>query len=355
MAKPYLARVMVGILFCTLWVGPDPVSAEGPPPAKVLVAPVGQEEVAPQQELLGTFAFDRVSEVSSEVEGLVEEVLIAEGQTVVAGAVLVRLNTELLNQEIRLARIRIEQLALRLDHAQKELGRVERLLAKSVTSEQAHDQALLNARDLEQEQAAMDAVLQKLLIEEGRSVIKAPFAGVVLSQPVEAGSWVSKGKTLCRLGASSDFILRVPVAETMLPLLEIGSQVQILIPAFDREVTGEILGTAPLADLRTKQVTLKIKADVPAGTLENMSATVHVPAGPKQLLSIVPRAALIKFQGGDFVYTVKDDKAAIIPVQVLAWLGDRVGVEAPLEPGQPVVIEGNERLRPDQPVVVGDR
>jgi multidrug efflux pump subunit AcrA (membrane-fusion protein) len=70
-------------------------------------------------------------------------------------------------------------------------------------------------------------------------------------------------------------------------------------------------------------------------------------------LSIIDRAALIKFQGKDFVYTIKEGKAAILPVNIVAFLGDKVGVDNPyIVPGMNLVVEGNERLRPDQPVVV---
>jgi multidrug efflux pump subunit AcrA (membrane-fusion protein) len=80
-----------------------------------------------------------------------------------------------------------------------------------------------------------------------------------------------------------------------------------------------------------------------------------VPASTKQQLSIISRASLVKFQGKDFVYTVKEGKAAILPVNIVAYLGDKVGVDNPyIVPGMPVVTEGNERLRPDQPVVVGE-
>ncbi|MBU1232757.1 MAG: efflux RND transporter periplasmic adaptor subunit, partial [Proteobacteria bacterium] len=66
-----------------------------------------------------------------------------------------------------------------------------------------------------------------------------------------------------------------------------------------------------------------------------------------------PRAALIKFQGKDFIYTVKEDKAAILPVNIVAFMGDRIGVDNPyIVADMPVVIEGNERLRPDQAVQV---
>ena len=59
------------------------------------------------------------------------------------------------------------------------------------------------------------------------------------------------------------------------------------------------------------------------------------------------------FQGKDFVYTVKEGKASILSVNIVTFLGNKVGADNPyFVPGMPVVIEGNERLRPDQPVTV---
>jgi len=109
----------------------------------------------------------------------------------------------------------------------------------------------------------------------------------------------------------------------------------------------------PIADVKTKNVFLKINIPYQPLVAENMSATVYVSASPKRKLSIFKRAAVVKHQGGDFIYTVKDDKAAIMPITIIAYLGDRVGVDnASIVPGMAVVVEGNERLRPDQPVKV---
>ena len=86
---------------------------------------------------------------------------------------------------------------------------------------------------------------------------------------------------------------------------------------------------------------------------ENMSATVHVPTSEKKTLSMIPRDALIKFQGKDFVYTVKEGKAAILPINIVTYMGSMVGADNPyFVEGMAVVVEGNERLRPDQPVTV---
>ena len=122
-----------------------------------------------------------------------------------------------------------------------------------------------------------------------------------------------------------------------------------------KEVFGTLEDIDPVADMKTKNVYLKISIDPPDLVAQNMSATVSVPVSKRQTLSIINRASVIKFQGKDFVYTIKEGKAAILPVNIVAYLGDKVGVDNPyIVPGMPVVTEGNERLRPDQPVTVGE-
>ena len=71
---------------------------------------------------------------------------------------------------------------------------------------------------------------------------------------------------------------------------------------------------------------------------------------------MIKRDALIKHQGKDFVYTVKDGKATILPVNIVVFSGEYVGVDNPyVVPGMPVVIDGNDRLRPDQAVEIVEK
>ena len=93
--------------------------------------------------------------------------------------------------------------------------------------------------------------------------------------------------------------------------------------------------------------------ELPFDVAENMSATVYVPVSEKKTLKIIPRDAVVKFQGKDFIYTIKEDKAAMMPVHIVAYMGTEVGVDDPhIAADIPVVVDGNERLRPDQPVVI---
>jgi membrane fusion protein (multidrug efflux system) len=311
----------------------------------VKLATVTQEEVASTRSVLGVFAFDRTSRISTEVAGLVASIAVNQGDRVKTGDELVRLNTEILEQEIALQRSRIEQVELRIANTEKNYRRLESLFNQSGVSEKEYDDALYTFDDARKEREALKNSLQKLLIQQKRSRIAAPFDGLVLSKDVDVGSWVQPGAAILTLGALDDLVIKVPVAETTLRYLDMGQPIPVTLTAFGTEVTGTLLDIEPIADIKTKNVSAKIAIEPPPIIAENMSATVTIPSSDKKTLSILSRAALIKFQGEDFIYTVEDGMAKILPVNVVAYLGERIGVDNPyIVPGMQVVVEGNERV-----------
>lgn len=327
--------------------------AQEMPPAQVVITKVVHEEIAQNQAMLGTLYYERVSHISSELAGLVAQVHVKEGERIKHGAAIITINTEILDTDIRLSKTRIAQIALRIEKSEKNFQRLERLYAQEGVSEKDYEDALYTYQDLIKEKQATEDTLQKLLIKKQRSAIKAPFDGVVLSKNVDIGDWVQQGKEIVSIGSTNDLFVKVPVGETMLRHISVGDQVPVTINAYGLELVGAIHAIAPKADPQTKNVFLKVKIPPQDNIAENMSATIHVAASAKKTLAIIPRDALIKFQGKDFVYSVKDGKAVILPVNIVAFLGQRVGVDNPyIVPGMAVVIEGNERLRPDQAVVV---
>jgi membrane fusion protein (multidrug efflux system) len=328
-------------------------AADGPPPSQVRVAPVVQEEVSQTRSVIGFLYYDRISEISTELAGLVDHVDVKQGDKVKLGDPLVKLNTEILDKEIMYQKSRIEQIELRIANSKKNFSRLERLFGKSGVSEKEYDDSLFTYQDAQKEKQAIGSTLQKLLIQKTRSIISAPFDGIILTKDVDSGSWVQPGKQLVSIGSSEDLFIRAPIAETTLQFIELGQEIPVTINAYNKELQGKIIDIDPVADMKTKNVFLKISIPPLPLVAQNMSATVSVPISARQKLSIFSRAALIKFQGKDFVYTVKEGKAAILPVNIVTFLGDRVGVDNPyIVPGMNLVVEGNERLRPDQPVIV---
>ncbi len=328
-------------------------AADGPPPAKVRVAPVIQEEIAQTQDVIGVLYYDRVSNLSTELAGLVDVVEVKQGDSVKKGTPLVRLNTEILEKEIALQKSKIKRSELRIANAKKNYSRLERLFDKSGVSEKEKDDALFTFQDAQLDKQATEDTLQKQQIQKKRSIITAPFDGIILTKDVDSGSWVSPGKQLVSIGSQEEIFIRAPIAETILQHIEIGQKVPVTITAFAKEFEGIIVDIDPVADMKTKNIFLKIAIPPQPLMAQNMSAKVSVPVSPRQKLSIISRASVIKFQGKDFVYTIKEGKASILPVNIVAFLGDRVGVDNPyIVPGMELVVEGNERLRPDQPVIV---
>jgi len=330
--------------------------AQGPPPARVVVQQVTRETVAENRSFIGLLEYDRTSRVSSEVAGLVRNVLVREGERVKKGDLLVHLDTEILDREIGLRRTRIEQDQLSIELARKNLDRLEKLLAQMGTSEKNYDDALHYHRDAQLEKRLSEIELEKLLTLKEKSAIKAPFDGVILEKNVETGDWVNQGKQLVALGSTDDTVIRVPVEESLLRFVKVGDRVPLVINAFNRETSGIISKVSPVADPRTKNVSVKVAVPPTDDMVANMTATVHIPSSEPKELSLIPMDALVRFQGNDYADTVSEGNASLLPLNIVTFLGHSVGVDNPdLSPGMPVVTEGNERLRPDQPVTVEER
>lgn len=329
------------------------VLAQEAPPAQVVTTKIVQQEVSENRSFIGLLYYDRVSHISSEVSGLVEAVAVREGDLVKEGALLVTLNTEILDKDIALSKTRIDQIELGIQHALKNYKRMDTLYSKDGVSERDYDDALYAYQNYLKDKQVEQKEYEKLLIQKRKSIVRAPYDGIILGKNIDSGDWVEQGKALVRIGSTEDLFIKVPIAETLLQYVTIGEQAPVIINAFDAKINGTISDIDPTADEKTKNIFLKLRIPPMDNVAENMSATVYIPTSPKRTLSIIPRDALIKFQGNNFVYTVKEAKAAILPVNIVTYLGDSVGADNPyFIPGMPVVVEGNERLRPDQPVVI---
>ncbi len=87
-----------------------------------------------------------------------------------------------------------------------------------------------------------------------------------------------------------------------------------------------------------------------------MSVSIEVPTGKKQLLRLVPRDAVVRIKGKEFAYSLIDGKAKLMPLEIVARTSDAVAVaKPPIKAGMSVVIDGNDRLRPDQAITVVER
>ena len=347
--KWIFALVMVGLTLI-----PTATAAQ-PPAARVVVDQVFEKELAKTTTILGVVDFDKRSGISTEISGLIASEMLVEGAVVKKGEVITTLNTDFLRKDIKILEGQIEQVGIKITNTQKNLKRYATLYKQEATSEKVYEDLGDDLKELQVQKQILRLELEKKQLEIDKSIIKAPFDGLVLEKHKNQGEWVSPGTAICSLASIEDVYVRVAVSEGLIQYIEPDQTLTLKINALQKELQGRIAKLIPVADLKSKTFAIKVAIPYSRGMIQNMSATVNVPASHKETLKMIKRDALVRFQGKDFVYTVKEDKAAILPVQIVAVEGEYIGVNVPyIVPGMPVVVDGNDRLRPDQPVEVID-
>ncbi len=330
-----------------------PANAQKPPPAKVVVAAIAQQEIAATSRLVGVIDFDRVSNVSGEVSGLITAQHAREGLVVKAGDPLVTLNTDFIEKDMEIKRKQQGQFNADLQKLAATLKRLESLLQKNSASRQAYDEALYDHRSLVKKREILDLELERLQLQVEKSTVRAPFDGIVLEKLKEIGEWLDPGTAVCTLASSNDLVVKAAISENMVRYQRPGESLAVNVNALDIQLQGTAETISPVARQRSKSATLRVTVPYHPGMIRNMSATVEVPSGETRLMLLLPRDALVRSGGADSVYTVEEGKAKLVSVTVLTRRGDQAGVASPsLKPGMKVVIDGNDRLRPDQAVVV---
>lgn len=331
-------------------------SAQQPPPARVAIAQVFEKEVAPTTPLVGVVDFDQNAGISSEISGLMIDHRMIEGKVVRKGDLLAQLNTDFLQKDIRVIDRQISQLDIRLEKTQKNLKRFETLFKEDATSEKEYDDLAFQLREFQIEKQALHVTRAKKKLELDKSGIRAPFDGLVVERFKDIGEWISPDDPICRLAAIGQTVVKVPVSEGLIRFVQSNQAVAVTIDALGRDFKGHVRTIVPKVDPKSKTFELKVGIEFVQGLLQNMSASVNVPSGYKKKLKMIKRDALVRFQGKTFVYTVKEGKAKILPVQVAAVDGEYLGVDAlNITDGMSMVVDGNERLQPDQAVEIVDK
>ncbi len=346
--------ILLGIFIYTfvfsssLWSQDKP---KGPPPANVTVAEVKNGMVAPQAEFVGTVYYQEVSDVASELSGLVETVSFEEGQRVKKGQILVQLGSEILGKDLQATKSSYEQVLAELEIARIDLTRKEKLFKRKSIAEQTYDEERFQVIGLEKRAASLKAQVERIEIELEKKVIRAPYEAVVLERRVDRGEWIAQGASVAVLAKDDVVDIVVEVPERFIPYVRQGMPAQAAING--NTVNGKIVAIVPRGDIATRTFPVKIRTPNKFSLIEGMSARVILPTGERKNTLIVPRDAVISMSGQSVVFIVNDSKAGMRPVKIVGYEGLNAAIEASgLNEGMLVALKGNERLRDGQMVLV---
>ena len=188
--------------------------------------------------------------------------------------------------------------------------------------------------------------------------VRAPFAGHVVATTAEVGEWVNEGGTIIDLVDDSKVDVVLDVPEDYLLALQAAkrsteaSPVALRIDAAGAALETREITIVPSGDTLARTFPVRIRLDNPDGDIKpGMAAVAAVPTGNRGDAITVSKDALMRSDVGWFVYFDAGGVAAVAPVQVEFAAGDRVVIrEGALRPGMRVVVEGNERVFPGQPL-----
>ena len=321
------------------------------PPANVVVSKVTTGTIAPEKEFIGTVYYLEVSDISAEVSGRVEITTFEEGQRIKDGETLVKLNSELLEKKLQAKEASYEEILLNLERAKNDLERTGNLFEKKIVAEKDYDDQWFQVKGLEKKAAALEADVEQLEIELEKTLITAPFNGVIIKKHVARGEWLSPGKTVATIARDDAMDLIVEVPEDVAKYLTPGMTAKVTVAGMKK--SGTITAIIPRGDIATRTFPIKIRINDPTSLMEGMEARVRLPVGERINTLMVPRDAVVNMSGKTVVFSVVDEKAMIIPTQVVGYKGMKVGVNAQkISKDMKVVVKGNERLRDGQPVTI---
>lgn len=342
------------ILFGGIGFTPAPTAAQprtSPPPPLVVAAPVASGRITPQKEFVGTVYFVEVSEVAAEIEGIVETLKIEDGQRVKSGQALVELNTDLIAKRLDATRATHKQVQAELEVALLDLSRKEALFRKGSIAEGNYDDSRFRARALERRADSLKAEVERLELEIKKSVIRAPYDGVVVRRSVDRGEWLAKGKPVAVLARDEAVDIVVEVPETAIGQIRPG--VAARVSAGGESFEGAVFAVVPRVSETTRTLPVKVRMANRKGLVEGQSATVMLPTAAPRPALIVPRDAVITSMGRTVVFVVEEARVRMVPVSVVGFEGLAAGVAAEgLAEGMRVVVKGNERLRDGQEVAL---
>jgi RND family efflux transporter MFP subunit len=327
---------------------------QGPPPAPVQVASVVEEMVSDQVTLVGTTEAIARSTVAAQVSGSVQDFPVSEGDFVKKGQVIARLRSTNLALRLKAAEATMERVRSNSVLAEKELGRYTKLKGTDSIAESRYDEALDQHQSLKQELLRTEAEIELLKDDIRNKTVVAPFAGFVAEEHTQVGEWIDVGGPVVTLVDLGHIRVTVDVPERYAVQLSRKSPVRIgIVNISDDTFSGKISAVLPEGDLNARTFPVRVELLNPKFEIRSgMEATATFSLGTKRKALLVPKDAIVTAGTNRMVYVVADGIAQPVPVQVIGYYDGNVAVEGPLQPGAPVVIRGNERLMPGQPVQI---
>ncbi|MFH1057116.1 MAG: efflux RND transporter periplasmic adaptor subunit [Pseudomonadota bacterium] len=349
----------------------------GKPPVAVQTLAAAPADLETSIAVTGALAPRQVADLKSEYAGVVSEVLVDQWVRVKKDQPLARLDVRepqvLANKAaaaVEAAKAGLAQAGVGLDRARREHQRLVNLKASGLATQQSLDEADTELQAAAARQAAAAAQL-KVAQDDlshartrlAKTVITAPFDGVVAYRGVSAGDMVGEAgapKIMFRVVDPSRLDLTVTVPSLEMAALKVGQPLHFTTDAFPgRSFNGRVMFINPTVGETDRSV--KVVAEVPNPGEElkgGLFVKGRIVTGSRQGVLQVPRSALTAWDvggGSGELWVVAAGKAQRRLIKLGPASGEMVEVAGGLKPGERIVVRGGFNLRQDDAVLEADK
>lgn len=309
----------------------------------VVVASAEQGPVSSWIIASGNLESVELVQVLAKVPGQVESLRVEEGTRVEQGDVLVELDPN----EYRLAAARAEA---ELDKKHADMTRYERMLSEGVLSQVDYDQAVYDVRQAE-------LAHEQALIDLAEATVRAPITGVISSRDVHRGARVAANETLFTIVNPDRLWVHIYVPEADLPGLAPGQTAEVTSDVLSHGTFAALVDRiSPVVDPQSGTAKVTVRMSSTDNLRPGMFVNVRITTGRRDDALLIPKRAVVYAGDSTAVYRIDADgdgySAVQIPIRLGSGNAEFVEVVAGLEPGDRVVVLGQDLLRTGMPVKV---
>jgi membrane fusion protein (multidrug efflux system) len=304
----------------------------------VRVAPVTRESISSLYSTSATLRADRRATVIARTRGVVRRLAVEEGDTVTADQPMAHLEDD--EQRIAASRAGTSR-----ETARRELERLQGLYTQGLVSEDEFERARRDAEDARHAKELAE-------LELSRTVITAPFSGIVLQRHLDVGATVADGTPVYDLADLDPIYADINIPERHVVRLEPGQQVRLEADSTGTTAEAIIERIAPLVDPATGTVKVTVAVAGSSSLRPGAFVRVNIITDTHADALVVPRSSLVAEGRRWHLYRLASDGATVEQLEVDLGFenGARVEIAAistpgtALEPGMPVVAVGAPAL-----------
>lgn len=349
--KPLSMLVLAGVL-----TAPPAIGQQAPAPLAVLVQPAEARALASQREFIGRAqAVDKV-DLRARVQGFLGARKFADGDLVKEGQLLFVIEPEPYQAAVEQREGQRKAAAANVVNAELQYKRADELARTKVGTEAVRDARLADSEQAKGTLQEADAALRDAKIKLSYTEIRSPIAGRIGRAAASPGNLVGPDSGILATVVAEQ-PMRVLFSVTQRELLEArragssGSALQARIRLADDSLYDE-QGTLDFIDV---QVDPKTDGQTLRATFANANRaltdgqTVRVVLEDKKAAEfvVVPLSVIANDQTGPYLFVVgADNKAEQRRIKLGIDRDGMVAVEQGLKPGEKVIVQGQQRVRP---------